>query len=78
MAFQQAKVDVMTPAQWKQVDQLFHEALECPPEHRSDFLKQNCDGDQALLREVESLLSSHEQAGLHREVPLRYCSPVSC
>ena len=53
----------MTPAQWKQVDQLFHEALECPPERRADFLKQNCDGDQALLREVETLLSSHEQAG---------------
>jgi TolB-like protein len=53
----------MTPAQWKQVDQLFHEALECPPEHRADFLKQTCKGDAALLREVESLLSSHEQAG---------------
>ena len=53
----------MTPAQWKQVDQLFHEALECPPEHRADFLKQTCKGDAVLLREVESLLSSHEQAG---------------
>ncbi len=53
----------MTPAQWKQVDQLFHEALECPPERRADFLKQTCNGDQALFREVESLLSSHEQAG---------------
>ena len=53
----------MTPTQWKQVDQLFHEALERPPEHRADFLKQTCKGDAALLREVESLLSSHEQAG---------------
>src|SRR5262245_26316755 len=53
----------MTPAQWKQVDQLFHEALECPPEQRAAFLKQSCQGDAALLREVESLLSSHEQAG---------------
>ena len=53
----------MTPTQWKQVDQLFHEALECPPERRADFLKQTCNGDQALFREVESLLSSHEQAG---------------
>src|SRR3990172_3915211 len=63
MAAQQVKVDDMTPAQWKQVDQLFHKALECLPEHRSDFLKQACKGDQAAFQEVESLLSSHEQAG---------------
>ncbi len=53
----------MTLAQWRQVDQLFHEALERPPELRVDFLKQACKGDQALFRELQSLLSSHEQAG---------------
>ena len=63
MTAQQIKVDIMTRAQWKQVDQLFHEALECPPERRGDFLKQTCNGDHSLFREVESLLSSHQQAG---------------
>jgi serine/threonine protein kinase len=53
----------MPPTQWRRIDQLFHEALECAPELRVDFLKQACKGDQALFREVESLLSSHEQAG---------------
>ncbi len=53
----------MTLTQWRQVDQLFHEALERPPELRLDFLKQACQGDDALLRELQSLLSSHEKAG---------------
>ena len=53
----------MTLAQWRQVDQLFHEALELAPELRVDFLKQVCKVDQGLFHEVQSLLFSHEQAG---------------
>src|SRR5262245_49372604 len=52
----------MTPAQWKQADFLFHQALEIPPENRARFLMEACEGDQAVFREVESLLFSHEQA----------------
>jgi serine/threonine protein kinase len=53
----------MDPEQWKQVDNLLHLALDRPPEDREAFLRQACAGDEALEREVRSLLTSQEQAG---------------
>ena len=46
----------MTPEHWQQVDQLLEQALEQDPEQRGSFLKEACKGDDALRREVESLL----------------------
>jgi TolB-like protein/cytochrome c-type biogenesis protein CcmH/NrfG len=45
---------------WRRVEQLFHEALERPPDQRRAFLAQACDGDSALQHEVESLLAQEE------------------
>ena len=53
----------MDPQQWKQVDNLLHLVLDRPPEDRDAFLRQACAGDEALEREVRSLLTSQEQAG---------------
>jgi len=53
----------MTPETWKQIESVFEQALEVPDEKRVEFLKNNCNGDDELRREVESLLSSHAQAG---------------
>jgi eukaryotic-like serine/threonine-protein kinase len=53
----------MDPQQWKQVDNLLHLALDRSPEDRDAFLRQACGGDEALEREVRSLLTSEEQAG---------------
>ena len=52
----------MTPEHHQRVGQLFREALEVPAGERSSFLSRSCDGDAALKREVESLLS-YEAAG---------------
>jgi serine/threonine-protein kinase len=52
----------MTPERWQQIDQLFHAALACGAEQREQFLTTHCRGDESLQREVESLLSSHEEA----------------
>lgn len=52
----------MTPEQWQQIEQLYFTALERAPAERAAFLAQACAGQEALRREVESLLSSHEQA----------------
>ncbi|WP_321472067.1 protein kinase [uncultured Paludibaculum sp.] len=41
---------------WRRVELLFHAALECPAAQRAEFLKAACEGDESLLREVESLL----------------------
>jgi eukaryotic-like serine/threonine-protein kinase len=53
----------MTPERWLQLKQIFQSALERPPAERSAFLSQACAGDPALRSEVESLISSHDQAG---------------
>jgi serine/threonine-protein kinase len=52
----------MTPERYQQIGQLFRVALELEPSQRAAFLAEACAGDEALRREVESLLSSHEQA----------------
>jgi len=51
----------MTPERWQQIDQLFHEALAREPARRSDFLASACAGDEPLRREIESLLSFHDE-----------------
>jgi serine/threonine protein kinase/TolB-like protein/Flp pilus assembly protein TadD len=59
----------MNPERWQQVDRLFHSALECAPSARAAFLEQACTGDEALRREVESLVESHEQPDSFIESP---------
>jgi serine/threonine protein kinase len=40
-----------------QIEELYHAALEVSESEREAFLRQNCDADEDLRREVESLLS---------------------
>ncbi|HYL35805.1 MAG TPA: protein kinase [Bryobacteraceae bacterium] len=47
----------MTPERWRQVEELFHSALEREPGRRAAFLHEACRGDAELRREVESLLA---------------------
>ena len=49
------------PDRWSQVSQLYHAALAQDANERGRFLAQACEGDDALQREVESLLA-HEGA----------------
>jgi serine/threonine-protein kinase len=58
-----------TSVRWRQVDQLLDAAIEREPEDRASFLAEACAGDEALRREVESLLAAHEQAGSFIEAP---------
>ena len=59
----------MNPERWKQIEELYHAALERAESERPAFLEQACGGDEALRREVESLLSFHQQAGSFIEAP---------
>ena len=52
----------MTPKRWQQIDQLFKATLTCEPGQRKEFLAAKCNGDEPLRREVESLLTSLEEA----------------
>src|SRR5262245_18778421 len=53
----------MTPDRFQRVRQIFGAALELPPAERAAFLQDACRGDSQMVREVERLLVSHEEAG---------------
>src|SRR5579863_4724724 len=44
----------MTPSRWKQIEEMYHAALECDPSARAALLAR---ADPELRREVESLLA---------------------
>ncbi|RPJ57137.1 MAG: hypothetical protein EHM23_21550, partial [Acidobacteria bacterium] len=52
----------MTNERWRQVEALFHAALEREPNERSAFLARECAGDESMRLEVESLLASHDES----------------
>ena len=60
----------MDSGQWKQLDSLFHAISELPLEERETFLMQACGGDQALERELRSLLASQQAAREFLETPV--------
>ena len=45
---------------WAQIESLFHDALQCDPAERNNFVRQACRGDIELQREVASLLANHD------------------
>ena len=59
----------MDPERWKHVDSLLQAVLARPPDERDAFLRQACVNDDALEREVRSLLAAQEQAGSFLESP---------
>jgi hypothetical protein len=48
---------------WRRIEELYHSALERPPEARQAFLDNACSQDADLRREVESLLARADEAG---------------
>ncbi len=48
---------------WQRAKQVLDDAIAVDTGERSSFLDRACDGDAELRREVESLLSAHDQAG---------------
>jgi eukaryotic-like serine/threonine-protein kinase len=54
---------------WQRAEELFHNALEHPPEARRAFLDRACGEDAELRRQVDTLLSQDEQAGSFLEKP---------
>lgn len=59
----------MEAERWRRVNQLFHDALERPAGERDAYLKEACGDDDALRREVWSLLHSHADADEFIERP---------
>jgi len=59
----------VTPEQFARLKIVFQEALEQPSAVRRAWLREECGGDSALLREAESLLATHDTAGDFLEQP---------
>src|SRR6266851_3257671 len=59
----------MTPERYEQIEELCHKAMEQPAGERSAFLQAACGGDEALRREVESLLPAYENQSSFLEAP---------
>ncbi|REL24227.1 hypothetical protein DYD21_18630 [Rhodohalobacter sp. SW132] len=53
----------LTHYRWQQIDTLFGQALEQPPEYRTSFVLEACGADTELCNHVKQLLQLHEEAG---------------
>ena len=51
----------MTPNRWQRIEELYHSAREREESDRVTFLKEACEGDEALRREVESLMACERE-----------------
>src|SRR5450755_2102046 len=59
----------MDHQRWKQVEDLLQAVLDHAAGERDAFLRPACAGDQALEREVRSLLTLEQQAAGFLEIP---------
>jgi len=59
----------MEPERWKQIEDLYHAALDQEESARTAFLQQSCNGDETLRYEVESLLYYGVRADKFIETP---------
>jgi predicted Ser/Thr protein kinase len=56
-------------SRWRQINDVFHAALEREGETRAAYLREATAGDDDLRREVESLLASHNRSGTFLQEP---------
>jgi len=59
----------MAEENWRQIREIFDDALNREGAERVRFVRSACNGDEALLTEVESLLSSLDSADDFMETP---------
>jgi eukaryotic-like serine/threonine-protein kinase len=59
----------MMPERWHRIEQLYHAALERDEDRRAAYLREACAGDDALCREVESLLAQATDGDQFLETP---------
>lgn len=46
----------MEPAKWQRLQEMFHAAADLPPSQQREYLQSACDGDDALINQVLSML----------------------
>ena len=60
----------MKQDRWKEIDKVFSAALVLDSEKRAAFLDEACAGDEALRKEVETLLASDHQSHVIIDAPV--------
>ncbi|MGI9625501.1 MAG: hypothetical protein ACR2QM_01580 [Longimicrobiales bacterium] len=61
---------------WARVEEIFHLALERPPEERGAFLTRICAGDRSLEERVRALLAAEHESGDFMDVPAARVSEI--
>ena len=59
----------MQAERWSKIESIFHKALEVDEGQRRSVIEESCAGDEALRREVESLLAYHSDSASFIEQP---------
>ena len=59
----------MEPERWRRVEELYYSALKVPASQRTAFLKDECQDDNSLREEIESLLSCESSVADFMESP---------
>jgi serine/threonine protein kinase len=59
----------MKPERWRRIEDLYHGASAVDESRRDEFLSRECEGDDDLRREVESLLAHEKAAARFIESP---------
>ena len=60
----------MTPERWRQLEAVFHEAVELQEEERAAFLAKVCGSDGQLREEAERLIAAHERKSSFIDPPV--------
>src|SRR5687768_18613550 len=66
----------MNPERWRQIEELFQEAVDLPAEERPRFIRQAASGDQTLFEQVVALVEQYESAGDFIEASALDASPL--
>ncbi|HEX8283342.1 MAG TPA: protein kinase [Pyrinomonadaceae bacterium] len=66
----------MNPERWRQIEELFQEAVDLPSDERPRFIRQAASGDETLFEQVVALVEQFEAAGDFIEAPALDASPL--
>lgn len=67
----------MNPERWRQIERLYHAALECEPKDRGKFLADACGDDTELRSELESLLAHSKTTETFLDKPaIEFAAPA--
>ncbi|HEV8588215.1 MAG TPA: serine/threonine-protein kinase, partial [Pyrinomonadaceae bacterium] len=53
----------MDPQRWQRIEEIYHAALPLATGQRAAYVSRACEGDAALLQQVESLLEADDSSG---------------